>query len=371
MPKSHKRRLTRVWESSLNTKIVILFFYVLFVLFNCTGISDYADGEDFGGYEKKEKRFDESSTKNKCEFGDYVVFTDKDCEELKADIEVVETQTLTNQQNFLATVDILFILDTSFSTYFYRKKAFHERFNRFISIIEPLNWRLMVTDTSYDVEEDSLFSAFTSKARNGKVMPIEDQYGVTDSHYLDDIVLYYPELFLYTITTAPDRYKRNPFGQAQEDLTCSYPPYCQNTGNRRPLSALKSSFLVNKNLIREEANYLAVVIVSNGDEATEEEQDLPVVRADAVVKEFDRVYEEQQNKKLLVFNLIILPNDEICKKTNEDEASFFSNVTYGTLLSELPTKTGGGNFSICLEDYSIVADTLVHLVSDQTVFTDE
>ena len=89
------------------------------------------------------------------------------------------------------------------------------------------------------------------------------------------------------------------------------------------------------------------------------------VQADDIIDEFKKVY--GSDKKLFVLSLIILPGDTKCHSQNEDQTFFvfhhWQKTSPGNQIARLAKRTGGGNFSICLEDYSIMAKTIVTLSS--------
>ena len=245
-------------------------------------------------------------------------------------------------------VDILFIVNSSMSMHYYlayltSESRFKKRFKHFLSIMtrHNIDWRLLFTNTQY--REGWFFDG-----RNGEAMNVEERYGKSDLKYLEYDAPDCLNTFMYTITNGPDRsYEK----ESNTNYICSYPPYC---GNSRPLSALKASFETNKHLTRKEANFVAVIVSNTDEEKTD-------VTADNVISEFRSVY--GPDKRLSVLSLIIVPGDTECYKKNEDRTFLFFQTwqkgDYGNKVAELAMKTGGGNFSICLEDYSILAKTIV------------
>ena len=188
------------------------------------------------------------------------------------------------------------------------------------------------------------------KERNGEAMKLDGKYGVLNSKVLDKNTNDYLNTFLYTITKGPEvNYDRN------EKHHCHRPPYCSNV---RPLRALKGSFAVNKDLTRSEADFVAVIL-SNRDEEQEK------VSANDVIREFRNVY--GSHKKLFVLSLIVLPGDSECYDKNEKRTFFIykrrQKPGYGERISSLARRAGGGNFSICMKDYTVLAKTIVSLSS--------
>ena len=253
-------------------------------------------------------------------------------------------------------VDIFFIVSSNTSMWYYlnyttndkEKNRFQGRFRSFIPTLNQYNmdWRMFFTNSSYSGRK-------IVKERNGKAMKLDGQYGVLpNSKILDKNTNDYLNTFIYTITRGPEvHYERG------DEKTCARPPYC---GNVRPLRALRGSFSTNRRLTRDGADFVAVIL-SNRDE----EQDK--VSADDVIHEFRRVY--GSHKKLFVLSLIILPGDSECyDKNNSGERTFliyrlWQSAKYGDRISGLARRAGGGNFSICMRDYSVLAKTIVSLSS--------
>ena len=181
-------------------------------------------------------------------------------------------------------------------------------------------------------------------------MDLETRYGILNSQQiLDRTIDDYANIFMYTITRGPDRTGEKRGGTH----VCEYPPYCSNV---RPLKALKASFAKNKHLTRKEAHFIAI-IVSNRDAEDGE------VTAEEIINEFNSVY--GPDKRLSVLSVIVEPDDTECYRKNEDRAFFiyspWQRGSFGAQISTLAKKAGGGNFSICKPDYSILAETIVHL----------
>ena len=249
-------------------------------------------------------------------------------------------------------VDIFFVINASSSMWYYlgyvtdpHNKKFQNRFKSFIPTLNQHNmdWRMFFANSDYS-------GGFLNKRKNGRAMQLEGKYGILNSKVLSKNTKDYLNVFTYTITRGTGITREH--GEPHE---CSIPPYC---GNVRPLRALRGSFSANKNLTRDEADFVAV-IVSNRDEEQEK------VNPSDVVSEFRRVY--GSHKRLFVLSLIILPGDSKCYDVNYDRTFFlfrrWQKPSYGDRISGLARKTGGGNFSICMDNYTILAKTIVSLMS--------
>lgn len=246
-------------------------------------------------------------------------------------------------------VDILFFLDTSpIAMNFYLDFAFEKRFKRFIPIINELNWRIIFTNTGHS---DSGFSSVFNGAMNGEAMKLENRYGVFNEYYLDRTVKYYGDIFKYTITREPDR--SNERGVNKNE--CSYSPYCQDAAVQ-PLRALHASFEANKDLTRDGADFIAIII-SNIDE--EPESDASDITAQEITSKFQEVYGSE--KKLVVLSLIILPG--ATEECQEESDTLLTEPGEAQTIAAVVTEIGGKNFSICLKDYSVVAEHIVNLAN--------
>ena len=292
---------------------------------------------------------EEDSAKNECKGNGYTIYTYGDCPKGK---KIVSSRSSSQSPELSSAtpVDILFVLDTSLSMWYYLNGGFKNRFKKFIPIINKLKWRMLFTNAGYT---SGGFWSFFSSSRNGAAMPLESKWRVLDQFYLDRSVKYYGDVFRYTITRDPDK---SIYDEHNQNNECSYPPYC--SGTEQPLRALLHSFGANKHLTRKEAAFVAVII-TNTDENPEKGES--PVTAQKIRSEFEKVY--GSDKRLIVMNLVVLPGDEKCKLDNERKQQLFEEANYAKQIATLPTSKAieGGNYSICLEDYSVVAEGIVHL----------
>jgi len=325
-------------------KKLLLVCCTAFLLFNCSGSMPEDNEENERRRDRREEDLvsdsrDRNQVRNVCEGNDYTVYSYGDCPEIHETEDII-----TSPKNVLGktkrVVDILFVVDTTFSMHYYLHSGFKKRLNKFIPIIsKDLNWRIMFTNSAYS---DSSFWSFFNRGMNGEAMRLEDRYNITDLRYLDHTVPDYSQVFIYTISTEPGRPPAGSGPKPYPDGGCHYPPYCHTTSNK-PLQALQASFAANKHLTRKEADFVSIILSNDDDSSSTTPQD--------VISEFKKVYGPE--KKLLALNLIILPEDRECEEN--------SGAGIGTKIAELAKKTGGGNFSLCRNDFSIVAETLVEL----------
>ena len=330
------------------TKIFFLIIYICCFLFSCSDllVEENTDPDKSRSDPNKKESKSELDRDNKvaksCKGNGYTIYSYDEC---PSETEI--RSSLVGQSK--RPVDILFVLDTSQSMYFYLNQGFKSRFKKFISIINNLNWRILFTNAGYSTG----FFSFFNHAMNGEAMKLENADGVLKLKYLDRSVAFYEDVFRYTITRDPKRevYDRE---DSNNDNECSFPPYCQ--GAEQPIRALQASFAANKHLTRKEADFVAIII-SNTDENPE--TDSRAIKVEDIMSEFKKVYGSQ--KRLSVLSLIILPGDVNCKNKNDKHQFWFPESNPASQIALLAQKTGGGNFSICLKDYSIVAETIVQL----------
>ncbi len=337
-----------------------LFLIFCVVLISCSGISveegpeDGAKGRGKTGRGRPDADGKRTEDVRICEGDEYTIYAE-DCppggEEYTADDEGHAFVTgsgfdFSRKSDEISAperpVDILFMVNASPSMWYYLQTAFQKRFKSFIPILNKggLDWRILFTNTDYAKK--------SSWGRNGKAMKLEGWGRLLQVEFLekgDD-----QNIFMYTLTRDPDPPPGDQEGTVGTD--CLRPPYC---GDVEPLKALKASFATNKHLTREEADFVAI-IAGNRDEKAPQN-----TKAQDIISEFKTVYGSE--KRLSVLSLIIRPGDTKCYKKNKDRAFFlyeyFQKPGYGEDISTLAPKTGGGNFSICMKDYSILAETIL------------
>ena len=311
-----------------------------FFMFSCSELITNGDEDRQSGKRNRGRDNRDGSKVDICKEQLYPIHSDE-CREVNGDEQTGSESTGSG------LVDILFVLDTSpISMNFYLDFAFEKRFKSFISIINKLNWRIFFTNAGHS---DSGFSSFFNGAMNGEAMKLENRYGVFNEYYLDRTVKYYGDIFKYTITREPDR--SNEHGNNKKE--CSYSPYCQDAAVQ-PLRALHASFKANKDITRDGADFIAIII-SNTDE---EPEDVSDITAQEITSEFKEVY--GSGKKLSVLSLIVLPDNKKCK---EESDTWFTEPSEAHQIAAAVEEMGGKNFSICLKNYSIIAEHIVNLAN--------
>ncbi len=357
-------------------KSIFLSFYTVFFILNCSpsnfennskrSASSSRDSDEEGfrmeGYDSEWNVGVGDHIKNVCRNNQFVIYSPGECPETEGGYNDYGTDTITNGYDIMPDyndpnrprrpVDIFFVLNASSSMWYYltylttmnNNKRFQTRFKSFVPIMNQYNmdWRMFFANSGHS-------NGHLKQQKNGKAMELEGKHDILGSKVLDRTTPDYTNIFMYTVTRGPDRSPEH-----GTPHPCSDPPYC---GNVRPLRALKASFAANKHLTRDEADFVAV-IVSNRDEEKE-------VTADDIIDEFKKVY--GSGKRLSVLSLIVLPGDEECYQTNKKRTFFlyshWQKPSHGNQIAGLARRAGGGNFSICLNDYSIMAKTIVALSS--------
>ena len=347
-------------------KKIIFLLFCFFCFFSCTDLDVEDDGDPRGKNRrrdredsKKEKEKGEYGATDVCEGADYTLYLDECPEEgdgigpgIGADGFRPGGRS-SDSDGFAGALpeskkpmDILFVLDTSHSMSSYYNSKFRKRFRTFITSLNRIDWRMFFTNAGY-----SSSGWFLSSAMNGKAMKLENSSGKMDIQVLDRFLPGYSNIFHWTLTREPDRSSEHEHSHSNR---CQYPPYCN--GGEEPLHALEAGFSANKHLTREEADFVAIIITNTDANPTEGES---TVTADTIFKEFKKVY--GSDKRLYVLSIIVMPGDAECVKENDDLQFLFKETNEGKQIAEVAKKIGGGNFSICLKDYSIVADTIVRL----------
>ncbi len=347
-------------------KKFFLLFFVCFGFFipGCSSVPDEEDPEDRGGFEddggdeegeRRSRRSQGSKSEIPCKGDGYTLYLD-DCQEGEEGEYSSRSSTLSSEgldgyETERRPVDILFVLNTSNTMYWYIHHGFKKKFSNFISHLDGLDWRMLFTNASYYKKDCFLFGCGGHGPKRGEAMPIDiyPQYHWPPKdkkkRYLDTN---FPSqtAFMHTITASPDRSYQ---GEHVNDRHVNqYPPHYG--GGEYPLRALQAGFSANKSLTREEADFVAI-IVSHEDE--QPRYQLPPVTAKSLKGEFQKVYGE--GKRLYVMSIIILPGDKECLLKNQKREWFVRESSEGRQLATVAKETGGGRFSICLEDYYQVA----------------
>ena len=332
-----------------DTQIVvrsILTLLIVFSLFNCGGRPDEFEQDPNGPGRNRNPGDDGSSGRGsltECEGTSYTIYTPGDCQSVK---DVGSGQPSVVDTISTHSVDILFIMDSSKAmSSFLRRENIENKFMSFLPEIQALDWRIIVTNTRYS-KPKGLVGIFRKDGLNGGALSLQNREVIMDRKYLDSTVADYEEVFLDTISK-------------EKGDGCQLPPGCSGR-NEQPLKALRSSFLLNQDWTRRDADFVAVIVSSTDESKMEGTTAAELV--DSVVMEFEEVYGEE--KRLFVFSIIVEPEDTSCQDLQRSQQGFFKEAKFGTIITEMAKKIGGGNFSICSKDFSVVSKAIVRVTSE-------
>ncbi len=255
--------------------------------------------------------------------------------------------------------DLLFVLDTSEDMRFYLTRAFEHRFLNFLSPFEDKDWRVLITHTDVSNSDVFLSSLRDKKALNGAAMNLESASGgkILKRRFIDPDLKDYEQVFYNTLTYP---------SLSQCRLN---PPFCHGA-LVQPLRALSQAFSANQDIIREEADLVALILTNTDEEPLKK----PKKRfsPEEVISDFQSVYGSE--KRFFVFGLIIVPEDEECKKQDKKAQPVLSlrSNHYGHSIQALSRATGGEVFSICEEDYTALSNRIVQTLNGEaTPLTDD
>ena len=351
-------------------KLWLIFICLVCLPLSCSNVSNEEEAEPPGGFadgsgsddgdrdEESEGSSQTVGNKTSCKGDGYTLYLD-DCPEgegadgLSSDLSDSEGSEGFSEggEGTSRPIDILFVLNTASTPLHW----FKQRFNNFIPHLRGIDWRMIFTNATY--KQCQWWCPFGPK--KGEAMPIESKYKVLSQRYLDSSIRPYDlsptSLLITTITTEPVARSFDNIGPSlfnDPSYIHRYPPYLHYQ-SKYPLRALQSSFSANQSLTREEATFVAI-IVSNQDEAVHLKSPAEPT-AKSILKEFQKVYGEE--KRLYLLSVIVLPDDEQCRSIKY--LNRYSSA--GQKIAEVAKEIGGGNFSLCLRDYSIVAKTIARL----------
>ena len=325
----------------------ILTLLIVFSLFNCGGQPDEPPRDPRGPGQGRDPEGEGARGQGpikECKGTGYTIYTSRDCQ----DFENIDS----GQPSVVDTipthpVDILFIIDSSPAmALFLREENMHNKFKSFLLNIQALDWRMIFTNTQYS-KPRGLAGIFRVDGLNGGALNLQHGEEIMDRKYLDSTVANYENVFLDTISK-------------DKGDGCQLPPGCSGR-NEQPLKALRSSFLLNQEWTRRGAKNFVAVIISSTDESKMEGTTAEEL-VDSVVMEFESAY--GKDKRLFVFSIIILPEDESCKDLQRSQQGKLKEARFGVTIAEMAKKIGGGNFSICSKDFSVVSKAIVKVTSE-------
>ncbi len=242
--------------------------------------------------------------------------------------------------------DILFIVDTSYAMVKYLQSV-DKTFKNFISYLSPVSWKIAFTNADYDFHSGSYYS---QDLFNGKAMRLELNGNILPYRFLYPYVVNNKQIFLDTLK----RYEQGDIkhtASGQYINPCDLPPYCQSNV-RSPIGSLINSLSANKNFLRKEAIFVAIIF-TNGDDVH--------IRESSAANLFIRRFQENygKEKKILIYSISIFPGDDTCFNSNNDEKYNFAKVSYSKNIHQFVRMTGGRALSICEPDYSPLATVII------------
>ncbi|MCB9025470.1 MAG: hypothetical protein H6625_04065 [Bdellovibrionaceae bacterium] len=217
-------------------------------------------------------------------------------------------------------VDILIVVDNSYSMYVEQKKM-GERFGDFIKTLSDVNWRLAFTTTDA--------SNYNGDRFGGNLLNLVGADGKIITKDTPNLI----QVFRDTIDRQKD----------VQDCGVSGKAPCAS-GTEEPLKvitqAIGKSSTENSMFFRSNAA-LAVIVLSDEDEMSFGPQD--ATKPDAVINSVVSTF--GTTKKFLVSGIIIQPNDSACLAEQQPDG------VVATHVSSLVSLTNGITRSICDTDY--------------------
>ena len=243
-------------------------------------------------------------------------------------------------------VDILFILDTSYSMVSYLEKA-HQSFKGFIPRLSSVHWRIAFTNADHVYNTSAYYNA---NLFAGKTMRLQKGAELLPYRFLHPFFEEKETIFLDTL-------KRYEEGDIPPEVfsgyvnPCDLPPYCQSS-NRSPIQSLVSSFTEDKAWLRRRADFIAVIF-TNGDDLH-----FSTLFAKRVVDLFKQTHGEE--KKFIIYSISITPEDSKCFEHHKNSQYRFAVFDYSKKIQSLVNFTGGKTISICQTNYSHLAEMIVN-----------
>ena len=323
-------------------KITLGFLLIFALIFSCGEKHDFKEEYD-GPNSPRDRGYEEGSYRGslqECEGTGYSIYAYGDCEnfrDMSAASLAPATDSLSEQP-----VDILFVIDSSRSMFsFLQYEEIQKKFGGFLHNIKNLNWRIFFTN-----------ALVSKRGFNGKAFNLQNNMGEMNRQHLDAQTANYKDVFLQTLAT--DNRRR-----------CFLSPKCTGR-HEQPLKALRSSFLLNQDITRKTADFVAVII-TNSDESKMDGMTAEEL-VESVIEEFEAVY--GQDKRFFVFSLLVQPGEEgeessSCKEEQRSRQGWFKEAEFGVTISQMAKQTGGGNFSICLPNFSVLlAKAIVRVTAE-------
>ena len=250
-------------------------------------------------------------------------------------------------------VDILFIIDTSYSMEDTLNKI-GKGFSSLMSYIDDdVDWRMAFTTSDhgdhqfYRSEEgvkvfpqlgDRWQDYTGSEPKFGQFMNLQrNQNQMLKTKILTKDIPDYKNIFYHTITHDPS---------LSFEERCQWPPFCQGD-HEQPLRVLKS--VIEQNAItqffRDYAGLITFIIT---DEEERAEDFKKATTANEVLAKYDSTF-HQSKKTFIVYGISITNSDCLNSQKEQYQESSYS---YSSNLFELTKRTNGSLINICEDDYS-------------------
>ena len=233
-------------------------------------------------------------------------------------------------------VDIVFVVDTSYSMYPYLEKV-DQLFSGFLNEFSSFSWRIMFINSDYD---PSGIAYYRRDLFSGRLISLELKGSIITKKVLDSHINKNEEIFIDTLK----RYtSADGFFSADQDINpCELPPYCQGRMSN-PLRSLAVSVELNKDRFRESADFIAVIF-SNGDES------IPLKTN--IAQTLNSLFQTSAGgqKKVKIFSIAIVPGDTDCLQKNfqkNHNKNNFDKPAYASSIFSAVASTSGKIMSIC------------------------
>ena len=241
--------------------------------------------------------------------------------------------------------DIVMIVDSSASMFHFLRKV-PKTFSGFAPTLNSLDWKMMFTNGDHGW-----------LSRSGKAMSLEDDGRVVwKNRYLSKSMPNYDSIFIDTLRVHKHyEYLDDRKGDDYIPVN-ALPPYSQFR-NEEPLKALKASFTKNTGFYRSDADVVVGIIFSDSDEGEHTKAEKRV-KAEQVIEAFESQF-GRTGKKLLVYSLIMTPEDGECMEEHRRRWFVGGEGLFGTELARMADLTGGESFSLCNQSYIPLARQIV------------
>ncbi len=251
-------------------------------------------------------------------------------EKIFSDLNGNEQNSENKQMSGKEKIDLLMVLDNSYSMRSILKSN-DLKFAHFLDKLKPFDWRVAFLD-----------SQPTRRGKKKLLMPLEmDGALVLNRRYITKQTRSKNRLFIDTIT------------KSNKQSPCRFSPGC-GTSQERVLKSLSQYLLFSKmpdtgsRFMRPDADLVVLIITDSHENRTIRERQ---TTAQSFLQTFGNHFE---GKNLTVHSFTVLSSK--CQRQIRKHAGEGYFAPEVTLLTK---KTDGSSFSICSDDYSVVADTII------------